>query len=148
MIEKTSGIIFTYKKKNRLKNTLKNALSCAQSKVWIISPFLTKDGMDVILNSMRSKCDYRLITRLNDEDILMGVLDPDSIADFIDKGGKVRFHDRTLHAKLWIFDEIGFIGSANITDNALSKNTEIMLSIHIDDQDMPLLEDYDAIWGI
>lgn len=92
-------------------------------------PYVTAAGLDIITNNMNPKVEYKLITRLNDEDIINKSIDPVAIARFIENGGHVRFHDKSLHAKLWIADGDVSLGSMNLTGPGLNNNIELIASL-------------------
>ena len=99
----------------------------SSSRVWLLSPFVTTDGVEEFVDLISDEQDVRLVTRLNDRDVLSGVLDPEALAKLQDAEAKIRLHDDSLHAKLWIFDDRTVIGSANLTGKALSSNVELMV---------------------
>ena len=109
------------------KRILRRSLASSEQ-AWFISPFVTRPALE-ILSEAAGGMDIRLITRFHEEDVLSGLIDLSALADFIEAGGKVRFHDRSLHAKLWIFDEAAFVGSVNLTGAALSSNREAMAQL-------------------
>lgn len=114
---------------HNLQHTLRSSIDRVQKRLWISSPFITGDGLSLITQRVKDRVDYRLITRLNEEDIANKLLDPHAFADFIERGGQARFHDKSLHAKVWIMDNLVYIGSANLTGSGLSRNIEVMTEI-------------------
>jgi hypothetical protein len=114
-------------------------------RIWLLSPYLTSDGAEEFIDLVDNDKDVRLITRLNDRDILSGVLDPDAIANIQDAGAKVRFHNYRLHAKLWVFEDQAITGSANLTKQALSENIELMV-IHQGSSSSLLADDFSNLW--
>ena len=107
-------------------------------------PFSTTFGT-LPIDLVNDEKDMRVVTRLNDRDILTGVLDPESIADLQDAGAKVRFHDNSLHAKLWVFDDLAVIGSANLTRQALRTNVEVVVKRRGSNLSA-LADDFAEIW--
>jgi hypothetical protein len=62
-----------------------------------------------------------------------GLIDLQSIASFIEAGGKARYHDKSLHAKVWIADDSVFVGSAHLTGAGLNDNIELIAAISEND---------------
>jgi HKD family nuclease len=125
--------IYLKTKDDSLKDVLVDAVKQAKKRFWCVAPFVTADGLSLIIDEMKPRIDYRLITRLDTGDMFFGSLDLDIIIKFIQNignNGKVRFHNECLHSKLWISDNKVFIGSANLTRNALEKNNELMVMAH------------------
>jgi len=122
--------IYLKTKDDLLKNIFIGAVKQSKKRFWCVAPFVTDGGLSLIIDNMKPRIDYRLITCLDTKDMFYGSLDLDIIMKFIQNKGKVRFHDEFLHAKLWISDDDVFIGSANLTANALEKNNELMIMIH------------------
>lgn len=127
-----------------VRNTLYE-LMVHSKRAWLISPYLTIGGVREFIDLVQGVRDVRLITRLNDRDILSGILDPEAIADLQDFGVKVRFHNGSLHAKLWVFDERAVTGSANLTKQALSENVELLIT-HEGTLASTLANDFLNIW--
>ena len=112
-----------------IRESFVSELEKATVRVWICTPFLSAGGLNIITNHLKKGIDYRLISRLNEEDIAGRLIDPRAIAVYIEAGGKARFHPKTLHAKLWIIDNNIFVGSVNLTRNGLTTKIEIMARI-------------------
>lgn len=129
-----------------LHKMLSLLLSGSSSRAWFISPFVTVTGLEGLSKAATMGQDVRLITRLNDEDALAGVLDLGAIAALIEAGGRVRFHDKSLHAKMWIFDDLALLGSANLTGQALSTNVELMMELILDPSSQQPVEVFRELW--
>jgi len=112
-----------------IEDILNEVLNKVTYRFWCCSPFVMANGLNVIKRYLKAGIDFRLISRLNEEDILNGLIDPRAIAGFIEAGGKARFHDRSLHAKIWIADDDVFVGSANLTGAGLNDNVEFMAAV-------------------
>jgi HKD family nuclease len=130
---------------NRSVGRMLRRMMRQSARIWLLSPYLTHDGVQEFSNLIHDGKDVRLITRLNDRDILSGVLDPDAIAEIQDAGVKVRFHNDSLHAKLWIFDNLAIVGSANLTGHALSDNVELMVTQEGSSASI-LADDFSNLW--
>jgi HKD family nuclease len=120
-------------RKGDLENVLINVLKAVTHRFWCSSPFVTADGLNIVRQHLKMGVDYRLITRLNEEDVMNGLIDLQSIASFIEAGGKARYHDKSLHAKVWIADDSVFVGSANLTGAGLNDNIELIAAISEND---------------
>ena len=116
-------------RRGSLETALANVLKNITHRFWCSSPFVTAGGMNIIRQYLKKGVDYRLITRLNEEDIMNGLIDLHSIAGFIEEGGRARYHDKSLHAKVWIADDSVFVGSANLTEAGLNDNVELIAGI-------------------
>ena len=116
-------------------------------RAWFLSPFATRPGL-VALVDAASRLDVRLVTRFNEEDVLAGMVDLDALADLVEAGGRVRFYDKSLHAKLWLFSEVAFVGSVNLTGQALSDNAEAMAALVTALAEPSLVNSYTAIWEV
>lgn len=98
------------------------------SNVYIASAFFTDP--DPISNLINRNCNVKLIVRLAHP------TSPDALSKIINLSGvEVRyFTDRSFHPKLYIFgDHTALVGSANLTNAALSGNQEIMVTIKSND---------------
>ncbi|MFC1949441.1 phospholipase D family protein [Chloroflexota bacterium] len=120
-------------RKGNLEDVLINVLKTATHRFWCSSPFVTANGLNIIKQYLKEGVDYRLITRLNEEDVMNGMVDLQAIASFVEAGGKARYHDRSLHAKVWIADDSVFVGSANLTGSGLNDNIELIAAISEND---------------
>ncbi len=110
------------------ERTLRRWLEASEH-AWFVSPFVTRPALTILSEAAAANTDIRLITRFHEEDVLSGLSDLSALADYIEAGGKVRFDDHSLHAKLWVFDKAAFVGSVNLTGAALSGNREAMAQL-------------------
>jgi len=95
-----------------------NAASCRHSAT-LIAPFIKADVLVALMKSLDSAISLVVYTRWRPEEVAAGVSDLE-VFDILDKrpGSQLRLCD-TLHAKLYRFDDIVLIGSANLTQAAL-----------------------------
>ena len=98
--------------------------------VFIASAFFTKT--DVVEMLLEKGCLVRMIVRLGYP------TSPDALSKILAKEGtEIRFFTgQSFHPKLYIFfgDQEALVGSANLTDRALTSNQEIMVSIEGGDE--------------
>ena len=135
------------KKDTRFKNPLKDKI---YDDLLIISPFVDKSTLD---NFKRSNKKFTLISRqeeldLLEPEILKGIdiycLNPMVISgeDIIDTEGNDEPLTQNLHAKIFIGsrqDETEwFLGSANCTDPAFSRNAEFLMGLKTDNKNSSL----------
>lgn len=85
--------------------------------------------------------------------LTMGGTSPKVIRELIDIGFEVRHLD-TLHSKIYLFDDVAFVGSSNASANGLSLQGEVLSGWHetnveISDasQINTLRENFDYIWN-
>lgn len=106
-------------------STLLDRLANADSgNLLLISPFVTRPGLAAPFRALAQGREVRLLTRLNMLDVLTGVIDAKALAEFVSQGGRIRFHDKSLHSKIWISSGVAVVGSANLTAGGLNSNIE------------------------
>ena len=105
----------------------------AKRRLWIVSPFITRDAVIRMRPVLRQSIDLRLITRLNRGDLGTGILDAHAILELMEGGAVVRFADASLHAKVWIIDDTAAIGSVNLTGGGFVTNIESMVYARLSD---------------
>ena len=111
--------------------TLRALIEDARESVELVTPYVTRYAADLILSAWSGAVPMRLISRLNDQDILSGAIDLEGLARLVDAGVAVRFADRALHAKLWMADGSAHLGSANLTRAGLTSNVELVLRLDL-----------------
>ncbi len=111
-------------------NTLLSAAKNAQREALLIAPFVKTDALGRIIENIPANVSITVVTRWIPGEIASGVCDIE-IFDLVSSKikGSLWVHP-LLHAKLYRFDEITYIGSANITGKALGwrapSNIEIL----------------------
>lgn len=112
------------------KNEFEKEIRNSSDEICIIVPFISKDGVDVLLNSKREETQIRLITRINDEDIFNKVISVEGLIHLQKNDVSIRVHNRRLHSKLYLFDErSAIVTSSNLTGSGLNVNSEIGITI-------------------
>jgi hypothetical protein len=113
------------------KRWLKSVMQRAPgSTVWLVSPFVTKQGLAVVQKAMErdGAMQLRIVTRIDPISIALGSSDPEEIAAILE-----RFSDRVqawdlpnLHAKLFLVEgKEAVFGSSNLTGGGLGRNLEL-----------------------
>ena len=96
-------------------------IKSAKNRIWIISPFISREYMDILRSKHREGIDVRVLT--------MGKADFDY----------VRRPKEFAHAKIYIIDDSGFYGSMNLTSDGVNKNYEVIAQAK--KEDLPKLEE-------
>lgn len=95
-----------------------SSLLTGADNVTIIAPFITKVGLNEIIEKLSSDSSLTIFTRWNLEEVAAGVSDP-GIIDLINKNSSI-FLNSNLHAKAYIRHGSGaLVGSANVTGRGL-----------------------------
>ncbi|MDQ4142635.1 MAG: hypothetical protein M3198_02655 [Actinomycetota bacterium] len=89
----------------------------AQS-VIVVSPFITRPGLQPVLNEVSHAASLTVFTRWRPEEIARGASDPAVYEDVVAAGGTLRLH-HLLHAKVYLADRRALVGSANTTLHGL-----------------------------
>jgi hypothetical protein len=103
------GYVYLKTADDSLKDVLVNAVIQAKKRFWCVAPFVTKDGLSLIIDNMKPRIDYRLITRLDTGDMFFGSLDLDIIIKFIQNNsnkGKVGIRQRFVRKRDFRFRAI------------------------------------------
>ena len=115
---------------DRLAGRLSSHVSSAKSKLLLIAPFVTAAGLDLILSSTtmtQTTQDKRLVLRWRPEDLISGSSDLQAYHYAKAMGFSV-YINVDIHAKLYVSDDLLFLGSANLTVSALENggNVEVL----------------------
>lgn len=86
---------------------------------WIYSAFITMPGVNLILDNRDATKNDRLLIRCNPSDVLSGACSLEALNLALSRGIQVRVSS-ALHVKLYLFDKILFVGSANLTGSGLA----------------------------
>lgn len=100
------------------------------NQLMVIAPFIKESALAALLKDFHGE-DLIVITRANPQDFAKGVSDLSAWKLIWERGGEVRRID-SLHAKIIRTDYHFFIGSANITNKALSWTTNANLEALIE----------------
>ena len=113
---------------------------CKNTKVKIAVAFFT--DYKLIEKLLENNCSIDLIVRLNDG------TSPDALSRIYQKPNvKVCYYTSTyFHPKLYLIPDVcAFIGSSNLTNNALTTNNEINLKVDVE-EDSELFDELDALF--
>ncbi len=86
---------------------------------WIYSAFFTMPGINLVLQSRDVIRNDRLLIRCNPSDVLAGACSIEALEIALSHGIHVRVSS-ALHVKLYLFDSVLFVGSANLTGSGLA----------------------------
>lgn len=123
--------------------------SVSQSKklIRIISPFITEQGLLTLLSHIKNKTELKIITRMNGKDFLKHVSDIDSLIKLAKDGYRIRAQKKTLHTKLYLFDEsLCIITSSNLTNAGLTRNSEVGVLLTQKNKVRELIIHFDKVW--
>ena len=122
---------------------LRTLLQTAHEHVLLSAPFIKAPALRILLASVPPAVEVRIVTRWRPMEVACGVADlevfeiandrPHTQLDLLD----------ALHAKLYLADDKGFVGSANLTATALGwsdkNNLEILVPVTRSDDDVTRL---------
>ena len=86
---------------------------------WVYSAFVTFPGIKLILEHRDVIASDRLLVRCSLSDVLAGACSLDALELALSKGMQIRISS-ALHVKLYFFDAVLFVGSANLTGSGLA----------------------------
>jgi len=117
---------------------LESHLGSARRSIFISSPWITKNGLDVVLSVLekrtRDSLDFiRIWSRLSPLDDLLGMSDSLSLLEFLEfckshfsLQPEISVNDH-LHAKFYLIDnQKVLLGSSNLTGGGFDSNVEIL----------------------
>jgi len=126
----------------RYRKELEAALR-SSSRAFFYSAFFTSDGSHWLARHRAFKESDRLLIRALPADFLAGACSFEALQYALDQGLAVRMSS-ALHAKVYVFDEFVFAGSANLTAKGLAlaedANVEIGVKANLRDEDIIALE--------
>lgn len=108
------------------------AASKAEKSIFLVAPFIKTEALLKILNAITDDISITIVTRWIPLEIAQGVCDLE-IFDLVAARKRAKLCVQPLlHAKLYRFDDVVFVGSANISDKALGwtcpSNIELLIS--------------------
>lgn len=114
---------------------LQDIIANANNHLIICSPFIKKEGLDIVASALsHTLSNVEIWTRLDINDYLVGASDPDSLLDFITDIGAEKvnlFHGGRLHSKFILSDQgLALAGSANLTNGGFRNNIELIRRIN------------------
>lgn len=122
---------------------LRQLIETAKSEVVLCSPFIKADVLERLLSVVKSNVSVRVITRWRPAEVAAGVSDL-SVFEL----SQSRPHTQlallnNLHAKMYLADNDGLIGSANLTATALGwverSNVELLMAARRADPEIAFL---------
>jgi hypothetical protein len=115
-----------------LGDLLLERVRATRQRVLLCAPFVKAAVIERLLTALEPDIDIELFTRWRPEEVVAGVSDLSVLELVEEQGGRVFLCD-ALHAKLFRFDELILIGSANLTAKALGwsldSNLELLVEV-------------------
>jgi hypothetical protein len=109
----------------------------------LCAPFIKRASIDRILEKCSGSAALTVYTRWFPEEIAAGVSETE-VLETVDRCGGAMFLCSSLHAKYYRFDDIAFVGSANLTAAALgwapTPNLEILVEVDVSTVEADFLE--------
>jgi hypothetical protein len=93
-----------------------NEAAASSERVWLVSGFVKSGFLERM--DVNGGCDLKVFSRWRLADLLAGASDFKAANETMSKGGSFFIHPR-LHAKVFLFDNHVFVGSANLTSSGL-----------------------------
>lgn len=110
------------------KNEFIDVISKTKKELFISSPFVNVNGVNILSNSIRTKSDIEisLITNLTTQNIVNGITEPKALLELYKQFKRVKISSLgRLHAKVYLIDDkMSIITSANLTNGGLANNFE------------------------
>lgn len=114
---------------------------------WVYSAFITMAGINLVFENRDTVRNDRLLIRCNPSDVLAGACSLEALELALSRGIQVRVSS-ALHVKLYLFDAVLFVGSANLTGSGLALvgycNDELSTEGVPSDRDMQIA---DNLWS-
>ena len=115
------------------KETLKSVIETSSGSLLLCSPFISRPGLDLVVDSLTSAVSQiEVWTKLDPRDWLTGASDYESLWDFVQQIESKTLsvslrQSNNLHAKIIISDgPQGLAGSANLTTGGFGRNLEVV----------------------
>jgi hypothetical protein len=122
---------------------LRQLIEGAKNEILLCAPFIKADVIEKLFRVIKPEVLVRVVTRWRPEEVVSGVSD---LKVFEVCRGRARTELTLLddlHAKLYLADELGLVGSANLTATALGwakrNNVEILMPVKRSDPDIQIL---------
>ena len=127
--------------KLKIENQLKTSERCI-----LCSAFFSEIASEWLIEHRTTECDTQLLVRGLPSDFLDGANSFKALEGVIKSGIKVKFSS-ALHAKVYVFDDILFASSSNLTGKGIAllehHNIEFGLKSRIEEDDIALI---DNLW--
>jgi len=122
---------------------LKALMQAAQSRVLLCSPFIKAGALGTVLSAVGEGISVRIVTRWLAAEVAAGVRDLEVFELVQERANTELVLLDDLHAKLYLADDSGLAGSANLTAAALGwserSNVELLLPVRRGDPDVARL---------
>lgn len=111
---------------------LTDVVSRAEHHLLVCSPFIKRSGLEIIQDFIKPNLrEIEVWTRLSFRDWFQNASDPEALLDFIEdlpETTELRLRSSAdLHAKFFVADDqVGMIGSANLSASAFTSNVEFV----------------------
>ncbi len=123
--------------------TLVAAARRAGERAVLCAPFVKVTSLQTVLDTIPEGVAIELFTRWRPDEVAVGVSDTAVLSIVEERSGTVHLCDR-VHAKLFRFDDVALIGSANLTAAALgwsaSPNLELLVEVPASTPEVVALE--------
>ena len=111
-------------------STILEACKAAKVNVILVSPYVNAFALEKIISALSDEIYIKFISRYLPDDVKSGVCDITALDLLRERGNCKIYLNPMLHAKIYIFDNVAFSGSANLTGKGLGlsakNNIEIM----------------------
>ena len=111
-------------------STILEACKAAKVNVILVSPYVNAFALEKIISALSDEIYIKFISRYLPDDVKSGVCDIAALDLLRERGNCKIYLNPMLHAKIYIFDNVAFSGSANLTGKGLGlsakSNIEIM----------------------
>lgn len=111
-------------------STILEACKAAKDNVILVSPYVNAFALEKIISALSDEIYIKFISRYLPDDVKSGVCDIAALDLLRERGNCKIYLNPMLHAKIYIFDNVAFSGSANLTGKGLGlsakSNIEIM----------------------
>lgn len=116
------------------RETLVALLRCASDDVVISSPFVTRKGIDLLIDNLSDAVQnggrVRVLVNLSPQNVIQGAVEPESLQHLSSAvPGTILHHLPQLHAKVYVADlRQAIVTSGNLTAGGLDRNYEYGVS--------------------
>lgn len=114
-------------------------LAGGSESLWIVAPFIKQGAFEKIMGVIEKECEVTVYTRWHAREVAAGVSDLEVFQVAERVGGEVFLHPR-LHAKAFLNQQRGLIGSSNVTYQGLgwgsSSAVELLTQVDRENPDL------------
>ena len=102
---------------------------------WVYSAFLSESGAEFLIENSAIREDSRVLVRCSVADVLSGACSLSALNELMKYGFQIRLSS-ALHVKLYVFRDVFYVGSSNLTGKGLAllchSNDELSTEGHMD----------------